>query len=412
MSKLEVFVGELGSAADQLPPGGLGRNLLGFVLRATWRQQALLLLTTLASLPFYYLSLEIAKTLVNRVFLAHARDEIVVLQMFGIDVYTAPARAVLIELSLAFLGSVLFYELLKMFVNIYKGLLTERVLARMRRTLLAMAGDPSRQKRSPLHGRLTPMVVMEPEPIGGFCGDVVALPAVQGGLLVTALIFIFAQDAVLGLAALTLFPLQAWIFPKLVARRTALELERVAMVGHDIGLMVAYAYAAQFPQSTERVALMDAFLPGIGDWTHVWLLRDLWHFHFYGERPLALVKGRERIYLEHFWNDFAADRKRSVPEADRRLYAKAYAQPGAMRAGFEYFRNFERDAADFAMLGQAKLTMPILVLSGEKAGGTFLIDQARMVASDVRGQVITGSGHWLMEEAPTTVIPALLDFLH
>ncbi len=192
----------------------------------------------------------------------------------------------------------------------------------------------------------------------------------------------------------------------------SLELERVAIVGHDIGLMVAYAYAAQFPQSTERVALMDAFLPGIGDWTHVWLLRDLWHFHFYGEGPLALVKGRERIYLEHFWNDFAADRKRSVPEADRRLYAKAYAQPGAMRAGFEYFRNFERDAADFAMLGQAKLTMPILVLSGEKAGGTFLIDQARMVASDVRGQVITGSGHWLMEEAPTTVIPALLDFLH
>jgi pimeloyl-ACP methyl ester carboxylesterase len=123
------------------------------------------------------------------------------------------------------------------------------------------------------------------------------------------------------------------------------------------------------------------------------------------------VKGRERIYFEHFWNDFAADRKRSVPEADRRLYAKAYAQPGAMRAGFEYFRNFERDAADFAQLGQTKLTMPMLVLSGEKAGGTFLIEQAKLVASDVRGQVITGSGHWLMEEAPKTVIPALLDFL-
>ncbi|MFI5326337.1 MAG: alpha/beta fold hydrolase [Candidatus Rokuibacteriota bacterium] len=191
----------------------------------------------------------------------------------------------------------------------------------------------------------------------------------------------------------------------------SLKLDRVAIVGHDIGLMVAYAYAAQFRQSTERVVLMDAFLPGIGDWTHVWLLRDLWHFHFYGDVPLALVKGRERIYLEHFWNDFAADRKRSVPEADRRLYAKAYAQPGAMRAGFEYFRAFERDAADFAKLGQTKLPMPMLVLSGEKAGGTFLIDQAKMVASDVRGQVVTGSGHWLMEEAPKTVIRALLDFL-
>ena len=175
--------------------------------------------------------------------------------------------------------------------------------------------------------------------------------------------------------------------------------------------MVAYAYAAQFPEGTERVVLMDAFLPGIGAWKDVWLLRDLWHFHFYGEVPLALVKGRERTYLEHFWNDFAADRKHSVPEADRRLYARAYAQPGAMRAGFEYFRNLERDAEDFARMGQTRLAMPMLVLSGEKAGGTVLIEQAKMVASDVRGQVVKGSGHWLMEEAPKVVIPALIDFL-
>ena len=191
----------------------------------------------------------------------------------------------------------------------------------------------------------------------------------------------------------------------------SLELDRVRIVGHDIGLMVAYAYAAQFPEATERVVLMDAFLPGIGNWKNVWLLRDLWHFHFYGDVPLALVKGRERTYLEHFWNDFAADRKRSVPEADRRLYARAYAQPGAMRAGFEYFRNFERDAEDFARMGSTRLTMPLLVLSGEKAGGTFLIEQAKLVASDVRGQVVTGAGHWLMEEAPDTVIPAISGFV-
>jgi len=191
----------------------------------------------------------------------------------------------------------------------------------------------------------------------------------------------------------------------------SLELERVRIVGHDIGLMVAYAYAAQFPENTERVVLMDAFLPGIGDWKHVWLLRDLWHFHFYGDVPLALVKGRERIYLEHFWNDFAADRKRSVPEADRRLYARAYAQPGAMRAGFEYFRNFEQDAEDFARLAARRLSMPLLVLSGEKAGGTFLIEQAKLVASDVRGEVVKGAGHWLMEEAPAAVIPAIREFV-
>jgi pimeloyl-ACP methyl ester carboxylesterase len=192
---------------------------------------------------------------------------------------------------------------------------------------------------------------------------------------------------------------------------TLLELDHVHIVGHDIGLMVAYAYAAQFPQTTSRVVLMDAFLPGIGNWKNVWLLRDLWHFHFYGDVPLALVKGRERIYLEHFWNDFAADRKRSVPEADRRFYARAYAQPGAMRAGFEYFRNFERDAEDFARLASTPLTMPLLVLSGEKAGGTFLIEQAKLVASDVRGHVVKGAGHWLMEEAPDTVIPAIRDFV-
>jgi pimeloyl-ACP methyl ester carboxylesterase len=190
----------------------------------------------------------------------------------------------------------------------------------------------------------------------------------------------------------------------------SLKFERVTIVGHDIGLMVAYAYAAQFREA-ERVVLMDAFLPGIGNWKDVWLLRDMWHFHFYGDVPLALVKGRERIFLEHFWNDFAADPKRSVPEADRRLYARAYAQPGAMRAGFEYFRNFERDALDFARMGSTRLSMPMLVLSGEKAGGTFLIEQAELVASDVRGQLVAGAGHWLMEEAPKTVIPAITDFL-
>ena len=99
--------------------------------------------------------------------------------------------------------------------------------------------------------------------------------------------------------------------------------ERIRIVGHDIGLMVAYAYAAQLPSDVDQVVLMDAFLPGVGSWPDVWLMRDLWHFHFYGKTPLALVHGRERIYFEHFWNDFAADAKHSVSERDRRFYAKA-----------------------------------------------------------------------------------------
>ncbi len=191
----------------------------------------------------------------------------------------------------------------------------------------------------------------------------------------------------------------------------SLGYERSAVVGHDIGLMVAYAYAAQFPAATDKVVLMDAFLPGIGNWKEVWLLRDLWHFHFHGEVPLALVAGRERIYFEHFWNDFAADPARSVPEADRRIYAAAYAQPGGMRAGFEYFKAFEQDASDFAAMAATRLEMPVLVLTGEKSSGTFLIDQARLVAEDVRGVVVPGSGHWLMEEAPQVVIPAISAFI-
>ena len=192
----------------------------------------------------------------------------------------------------------------------------------------------------------------------------------------------------------------------------SLGYKRAVVVGHDIGLMVAYAYAAQYPNEVDRIVLIDAFLPGVGDWKTVWLLRDLWHFHFYGETPLNLVAGRERIYFEHFWNDFAADRNQSVPEADRRFYARSYAQPGAMRAGFEVFRNFEQDAKDFAKFAETKMTMPMLVLTGEKASGEFLIEQARLVDTKVEGVVIKGKGHWLMEEAPQQVIPRLVKFIN
>jgi pimeloyl-ACP methyl ester carboxylesterase len=192
----------------------------------------------------------------------------------------------------------------------------------------------------------------------------------------------------------------------------SLKYDRIRLVGHDIGLMVAYAYAAQYPNEVERLVLMEAFLPGIGEWNNVFLLRDLWHFHFYGKTPLELVTGRERIYLEHFWNDFAADPNKSLSENDREFYARAYAQPGHMAAGMEVFRAFPKDAEDFAGFAKAKLSMPVLVLSGEKAGGPFLIEQGKMVASDVEGVLVKGRGHWLMEEAPEEVIPKLVEFLN
>ena len=190
----------------------------------------------------------------------------------------------------------------------------------------------------------------------------------------------------------------------------SLGVEKAGIAGHDIGLMVAYAYAAQYPAEVDRIALLDAFIPGVGDTTNLFLLKDLWHFHFYGPTPLALVKGRERIYFEHFWNDFAADGKKSVSESDRRFYTRKYAAPGAMKAGMEVFRAFDQDAKDNAEFARTKLPIPMLVLGGEKSGGDFLISQARMVANNVDGVIIIGSGHWLIDEAPGQVIPRLLAF--
>ena len=125
---------------------------------------------------------------------------------------------------------------------------------------------------------------------------------------------------------------------------------------------------------------------------------------------LALVKGRERIYFEHFWNDFAADGTKSVSEADRRFYAQKYALPGAMKAGMEVFRNFDQDAKDNADFAETKLTMPVLVLGGEKSGGDFLISPRQTRGHQCRRRHHLGSGHWLIDEAPGQVIPRLVRF--
>ena len=194
------------------------------------------------------------------------------------------------------------------------------------------------------------------------------------------------------------------------ALKRSLGIEKAGIVGHDIGLMVAYAYAAQYPMEVDRLALLDAFIPGIGDTTNLFLLKDLWHFHFYGPTPLALVQGRERIYFEHFWNDFAANPAKSVSESDRRFYSQKYAQPRAMKAGMEVFRAFDQDAKDNAEFAKIKLSMPMLVLGGEKSGGDFLISQGRLVASNVDGVIVAESGHWLIDEAPSQVIPKLVAF--
>ena len=175
--------------------------------------------------------------------------------------------------------------------------------------------------------------------------------------------------------------------------------------------MVAYAYAAQYPDEVDRLVLMEAFLPGVGDWNSVFLLRDLWHFHFYGKTPLALVTGRERIYLEHFWNDFAADPTKSVSEADREFYAREYARPGHMKAGHGGVPRLPERRRGFCGICQNQ--------TDDAAAGAFRRKSRRPVpdragqdgGDNVEGVLVKGRGHWLMEEAPDQVIPKLVEFL-
>jgi pimeloyl-ACP methyl ester carboxylesterase len=191
----------------------------------------------------------------------------------------------------------------------------------------------------------------------------------------------------------------------------SLGVEKARVVGHDIGLMVAYAYAAQFPSEVEKLVVMDAFLPGVAGWEAIYDSPAVWHFRFNGPTPEALVQGRERTYFDYFWNDFAADKTRSIPEADRKAYAAAYSRPGRMRAGWAYFVSFQQAAKDFAQLSRSKLTMPVLVVGGEKSLGDALGQQMRLVATDVTVVVLKDAGHWVLEEKPKETIDALVKFL-
>ncbi|MDP9291398.1 MAG: alpha/beta hydrolase [Verrucomicrobiota bacterium] len=191
----------------------------------------------------------------------------------------------------------------------------------------------------------------------------------------------------------------------------SLGVEKARVVGHDIGLMVAYAYAAQFPAEVEKLVVMDAFLPGVAGWEPIYNAPNVWHFRFNGEYPEALVQGRERIYFEYFWNVFAADKTHSIPEADRKAYTEAYSKPGRMRAAWAYFASWPQLAKDFAQLSQTKLTMPVLSIGGEKSLGNELAAQMKLVADNVTVVVLKDTGHWILEERPKETTDALVKFL-
>jgi pimeloyl-ACP methyl ester carboxylesterase len=190
-----------------------------------------------------------------------------------------------------------------------------------------------------------------------------------------------------------------------------LTIDRADLITHDIGNMVGYAFAAQHRGRVVRFVIMDAPLPGVGPWEEVLKNPLLWHFRFGGPDMERLVAGRERIYLDRFWNEFSADPK-AFSEISREHYAKLYAQPGAMHAGCAQFAAFDQDAIDNrGFVASGKLTMPILAVGGEKSFGATMATVMRAAATDVQELVIQNSGHWLMEEQPVATVAAVRAFL-
>ena len=188
-------------------------------------------------------------------------------------------------------------------------------------------------------------------------------------------------------------------------------IHREAVVGHDIGLMAAYAYAAQYPSEVTRLALMDAPIPGVGPWQQILPTPALWHFNFYGKYAEALVAGRERIYLDRIWDAFAAHPDRITAEERARTSA-SYAQPGNMHAGFSYFQAFATDAKRNGVFAKTPLPMPVLAMGGAASFGTLMPKFASAVAANVSTSVIPDAGHWLEEENPRATNAALLAFLN
>ena len=185
----------------------------------------------------------------------------------------------------------------------------------------------------------------------------------------------------------------------------------VALVTHDIGNMVGYAFAAQYRNRVTRWVVMDAPLPGVGHWDDVTRDHRTWHFDFYGPDEERLVAGRERLYLDRFYNELSADPKH-IDEATRAHYAALYSRPRAIHNAFAQFAAFRQDAVDNQkFLAEGKLAMPVLAIGGEKSFGVGFANEIGFAASNVRALSIAGSGHWLMEEQPKATMDAITGFL-
>lgn len=193
-----------------------------------------------------------------------------------------------------------------------------------------------------------------------------------------------------------------------------LDCERFNLVGHDWGGVVAFSIALDHPQAVRRLAILDVTIPGDGSpgfsqggrrWHHA--------FHQTRELPEALIEGREDVYLGWFYRNYghAPD---AIPEEEIDAYVRCYRRPGALSAGFEYYRELPRDIQDNEQrLKNARLSMPVLAVGGASGWGrgSEVFESLSRVASNVRGAVIENCGHWIPEEQPEILARHLLSFL-
>ncbi|MFQ6552664.1 alpha/beta fold hydrolase [Aestuariibius insulae] len=206
-------------------------------------------------------------------------------------------------------------------------------------------------------------------------------------------------------------PTKADLAKRFDALLTAVARPASVTVGHDLGAMVAATHAARNRTDLRALAVLEATPPGVGFWSQLLADPRAWHFNAHGSHMEKLIEGREEIYLDRFWTEFAGDGRDPIPAPDRAAYISALREPGALRAALGHFAVFPADAEAADALFADPLQMPVLAIGGERSFGAMIAEQMRLIATDVAGHVVPDAGHWLLEEDGPDTIVALRRFL-
>ncbi|WP_253278518.1 alpha/beta fold hydrolase [Pseudomonas kilonensis] len=199
---------------------------------------------------------------------------------------------------------------------------------------------------------------------------------------------------------------------------TLLNIKQVDIIGHDIGLIIAYAYAALYPDETKHIVLMDGFIPGIPGWETAYNgnpavgTTSKWHFRFFGKTAIGMIKGHEKTYLDMFFDDFVFEGNDKVPDMVRQALIEDYSRPDRMEAAFKLYAAWvENDANDNLEFAKNKLTIPLLTIGGDHSRGKNLAEQALHIATQPHSLILINTGHWVLEEQTQATRDAILAFL-